>query len=335
MAYDGKILARARDIIAENRRQNEAEILRRRTEIFARVPSVMGIEAEVTRLMTSVATEALRCGTDAGAAVENAKNKCEILFKKRSELLNSAGYPADYIDEIFSCPKCRDTGYVLGKPCDCLKDLYKTEAVRELSSMLNISNQCFESFDLSYYDNTYDAAYHKSPRAVMSAVFEICRDYAAAFGNNSVNLLFRGNTGLGKTFLSASIARVVSEKGFSVVYDTTVSVMGVFELQKFDRSGDNTEEVSARIRRYLDCDLLILDDLGTEMSTNFTVSALYSLINSRLLSGGKTIISTNLSEDELHRRYSSQIVSRLEGEYHILNFEGRDIRAMKRERGLK
>lgn len=169
----------------------------------------------------------------------------------------------------------------------------------------------------------------------MSTTFGICREYAKDFGNNSVNLLFRGNTGLGKTFLSASIARVVSEKGFSVVYDTIVSVIEVFEMQKFDRSGDNAEDVSSRIRRYLDCDLLILDDLGTEMSTAFTVSAIYSLINSRLISGGKTIISTNLSEDELKRRYTPQIASRLEGEYVLLKFAGRDIRAMKRERGLK
>jgi len=335
MAYDGKILARARDIIAENRRQNEAERNSRRTQTFALIPSVMGVEAEITRLMTSIAAEALKKGADAGEAVGNAKNKCEILLKKRADLLVSAGYPGNYIDEIYTCPKCRDTGYVLGKTCDCLKALYKAEAVRELSSMLNISGQCFESFDLSYYEDTYDSGSRKSPRAVMSAVFEICREYAVNFGNTSVNLLFRGNTGLGKTFLSACIARVVSEKGFSVVYDTTVSVMGIFEQQKFDRSSDNSEDVSSRAKRYLDCDLLILDDLGTEMSTNFTVSAIYSLINSRLISGGKTIISTNLTEDELRRRYSPQIVSRLEGEYHILNFEGRDIRAMKRERGLK
>jgi DNA replication protein DnaC len=335
MAYDGKIMARARDIITELRRGNEAEVLRRRTEIFARIPSIMEAEAEITRLMTSVASEALKSGADAGRAVESAKSKCEILLKKRSELLRSAGYPENYIDEIYSCHKCRDTGYILGKPCDCLKELYKAEAVRELSSMLNISGQCFENFDLNYYSDTYDPTYLDTPRKVMSTTFGICREYAKDFGNNSVNLLFRGNTGLGKTFLSASIARVVSEKGFSVVYDTIVSVIEVFEMQKFDRSGDNAEDVSSRIRRYLDCDLLILDDLGTEMSTAFTVSAIYSLINSRLISGGKTIISTNLSEDELKRRYTPQIASRLEGEYVLLKFAGRDIRAMKRERGLK
>lgn len=335
MAYDGKIMARARDIIAENRRRNEAELFRHHAEIFALVPAVIETEAEITRLMTSVASGALINGSDAGAAVTGAKQNCEMLLERRRELLTSAGYTADYLDEKYKCPKCRDTGYVLGKPCSCLTDTYKAEAVRELSSMLNISGQCFENFDLSYYDDKYDPIIHSSPKEQMYGAFELCSEYASDFGKKSINLLFRGNTGLGKTFLSACIARVVSEKGFSVVYDTTVSVLEAFEIQKFDRSGENSEEVSSRVKRYLDCDLLILDDLGTEMTTNFTVSALYSLINSRLLSGGKTIISTNLSTDEMSRRYSPQIVSRLNGEYLLVPFAGRDIRAIKLERGLK
>lgn len=334
MTYDGRILARVRDTIAEIKQKNETELSRRRAEVYACIPAVRETEAEITRLMTGVASEALKKGTDAGAAVENARSSCEALLKRRAELLSSGGYPADYINEIFNCPKCKDTGYVLGRPCDCLKNLYKAEAVRELSSMLNISGQSFESFDLSFYDDKYDHTWHDSPRAVMSATLSICREYAESFDNKSVNLLFRGNTGLGKTFLSACIARVVSEKGFSVVYDTAVSVMEAFEIQKFDRGG-NSEEISSRVRRYMDCDLLILDDLGTEMTTNFTLSAMYTLINSRLISGGKTIITTNLSEDEMRKRYTPQIVSRLEGEYFPLNFAGRDIRAIKRERGFK
>ena len=170
---------------------------------------------------------------------------------------------------------------------------------------------------------------------MMSYALEICREYSSKFGPTSGNLLFSGNTGLGKTFLSASIAKVVSEKGFSVVYDTAVSVMEAFELQKFDRSGDGSAEIASRVRRYMDCDLLILDDLGTEMTTNFTQSALYTLVNGRLLRDKKTIITTNLGEAEMRKRYTPQIVSRLEGEYLPLGFAGKDIRAIKHERGLK
>lgn len=333
MSYDGRILARVREIIAERKRVNEEEQALHRAEVFSRIPAVMEIEKEITRLMTKVAAEALKRGSDAGAAVEQAKANCEALLKKRSELLSSGGFPASYIDEIYDCPHCRDTGYVLGKPCVCLKALYKTEAVRELSCVLNINGQCFENFELGYYEKAPDTN-GPSPYRTMKSVLDACGEYASKFGQDSVNLLFRGGTGLGKTFLSASIAKVVSEKGFSVVYDTAISVMEAFELQKFDRGGDGAEETASRVKRFTDCDLLILDDLGTEMTTSFTQSALYSLVNGRLLRSGKTIVTTNLSEDELRRRYSPQIVSRLEGEYLVLNFAGRDIRAIKREGGL-
>ncbi len=334
MSYDGRILARAREIIAERKRANEEEQATRRAAVFSHIPSVMDTEKEMTLLMTKVATEALKKGTDAGTAVEQARASCDLLLKKRSELLKSGGFPSDYIDELYTCTICQDTGYVLGKPCTCLEALYKTEAVKELSCVLNINGQCFENFELGYYEKVPDAN-GVSPFQTMKNVLDACSEYALKFGRDSVNLLFRGGTGLGKTFLSASIAKVVSEKGFSVVYDTAISVMEAFELQKFDRGGDDAAETASRVKRYSDCDLLILDDLGTEMTTNFTQSALYSLVNGRLLRGGKTIITTNLSEDELRRRYSPQIVSRLEGEYLVLNFAGRDIRALKREGGLK
>ncbi len=330
MGYDGKILARVRDIIASRKQVNEAELKRRKSVVYNSIPAIIEAEAEITRLMVSVSAEALKSGSDAGKAVENARISCEKLLDRRSALLKSGGYPTNYIDEIYDCPICRDTGYVLGEPCTCLKKLYSAEAVKELSSTLNINGQCFDKFDLSYYDDVFDTELNDTPRAVLSATFSICREYATDFGSKSVNLLFRGGTGLGKTFLAASVAKVVSEKGFSVVYDTAISVMEAFELQKFDRGGEGTEETASRVRRYTECDLLIIDDLGTEMTTTFTQSALYSLVNGRLLKGGKTIITTNLSEDELRRRYSPQIVSRLEGEYLPLKFAGRDIRTIKR-----
>ncbi|MFB0921663.1 MAG: ATP-binding protein [Oscillospiraceae bacterium] len=338
MSYDGKVLARAREIIAGRKRANEEELANRRSEVYSRIPLVMDTEAEITRLMASVASDALKKGSDARKAVECAREQCEVLLRKRAELLKSGGYPEDYIDEIYDCPECRDTGYVLGKPCTCLNALYRSETVRELSSVLNTDGQCFENFILDYYDRSINYENDASAYQTMRTVLELCRDYADSFGSIASkvsNVLFRGGTGLGKTFLAASIAKVVSEKGFSVVYDTMISVMEAFELQKFDRGGDGAEESASRVKRYNDCDLLILDDLGTEMTTIFTQSALYSLVNGRLLKSGKTIITTNLSEDELRRRYSPQIVSRLEGEYLVLNFAGQDIRALKRENGLK
>lgn len=334
MAFDGKLLAIARESITRARQARVAEIERRRSLVLSRAPTVLEAEAEIALLMTELATTALQKGLDAGAAVAAASAQVDRLLARRTALLIAAGFPADFIDEQYDCPDCRDTGYVLGKPCICLKKLYEVEAVRELSSMLNLQDQCFERFNLGYYDSKPEAASGVSPREVMAYTLEICREYAENFGEKAVNLLFRGGTGLGKTFLAASIARVVSHNGYSVVYDTVVSILAAFELQKFDRAGAEAEEASARVRRYLDCELLILDDLGTEMTTSFTQSALYSLVNGRLLRGGKTIVTTNLSQEELQRRYSPQLASRLEGEYITLHFAGRDIRALRREQGL-
>ena len=161
----------------------------------------------------------------------------------------------------------------------------------------------------------------------------MCVEYARKFGANSMNLFFVGEPGLGKTFLSACIARVVAESGNSVVYDMASSVFAKFEDAKFARNDDTAEaraEVRAEIKRYLECDLLILDDLGTEMTTAFTVSALYELINTRLVAGKKTIISSNLPLQELQRRYSKQIMSRLEGDYEVLTSAGDDIRKKRK-----
>ena len=146
------------------------------------------------------------------------------------------------------------------------------------------------------------------------------------------HILLYGPPGLGKTFLSACIARVVSEHGFSVVYDTAVNIFAQFETQKFSRDEDDTREARDGTRRYLGCDLLILDDLGSEMTTPFVQSALYQLLNTRLTGGKRTIISTNLTPDDIRRRYTPQLASRLEGEYHMLRFFGEDIRLQKKQR---
>lgn len=329
MSYDGRILAEVRKAIAGEKAANEAELERRRAEVFEKSPALREIDARIARLMTGVITGALKSGSDAGAAVAKARDEVNSLLSEKSTLLRSLGYGEDFLDEIFICGKCRDTGYVLGRPCTCLDARCKAESARELSFMLDTRGQCFESFSLEKYDNVFDPELQKTSREAMADVFALCREYAESFGESSPSLLFRGGTGLGKTFLSASIAKVVSESGFSVVYDTAVSVFDAFETQKFDRAGADAEEVNSRVRRYLSCDLLILDDLGTEMTTAFTTSALYTIINSRLMSGGKTIISTNLGYDELSRRYTPQIVSRLEGCYMRLSFSGSDIRRRK------
>ena len=161
-------------------------------------------------------------------------------------------------------------------------------------------------------------------------VSEACKRYAENFSESSRNLLFQGGTGLGKTYLSACIARVVAARGFSVCYDTASAALDNYEKAKFSRDTEEGEAAAVRIRRMESCDLMILDDLGTEMPTPMAQSALYTLVNNRLVNGKKTIVSTNLSNDELAKRYTPQIASRILGEFQCLPFLGTDIRRLKR-----
>ena len=229
-----------------------------------------------------------------------------------------------------ACPLCGDSGYRGGQVCRCLRKYYAREQQKELSRMLDLGGQSFETFSLSWYSDTYDPALGISPRKNMARILEICRSYAETFSQDSGSLLLTGDPGLGKTFLSASIARVVSEDGFSVVYDTAGHVFARCEAAKF--RSDEEPDAAEDVRRYEKSDLLILDDLGTEMTTAFVQSALYQLVNSRLLAGKSTVINTNLTPPELGVRYGAAVRSRLEGEYTVLPFIGRDIRKLKRER---
>ena len=195
--------------------------------------------------------------------------------------------------------------------------------------MLDLGSQSFDTFSTDWYPDRYDPAVGVTVREHMETVYDICGDFAHQFGKRPANLLLFGAPGLGKTHLSAAIAREVSEKGFSVVYDTAGHIFAQFEQQKFGRE----EEADGHVDRVLNCDLLILDDLGSEMTTAFVQSALYQIVNTRLLEKRPTILSTNLKVEALHSRYSPQIASRIEGEYQILPFFGEDIRRLKRERG--
>lgn len=331
MSLDGKLLRRAKERLERARRENEAEYARRQEEVYAKNPEVLRIDKELRGNVMDVIGFALAHGGDPVDAVSEIGSDNLWLQSERIEELISAGFPPDYLDMKITCPLCNDTGYDGIRPCKCLMKLYREEQQNELSALLKLGEETFDVFDLDYYDSTPDPATGVSQRGTMDMVYETCINYAERFGEKSNNLFLYGDTGLGKTFLSTCIAKVVSERGYSVVYDTAISIFSKFEEEKFSRS-DDLEGIKSETRRYLSCDLLIMDDLGTEMSTAFTVSALYMLVNTRLQKGKKTIISSNLSPGELQARYSKQTTSRLLGEYQVLRFCGSDIRQLKKKR---
>lgn len=331
MAYDGKILRRALQRFEEDRRQRDERFQERREGVFRRQPRLREIDGELRATMSRILATALRRGSDPRAAVEALKKQNLGLQEERRLLLEQLGLPADCLEEKPACPLCGDTGYRNGGMCRCLRAYCAREQQRELSRMLDLGNQSFETFSLEWYSETEDPALGVSPRENMDWIYKTCRRWAAAFGPGSGSLLLTGDPGLGKTFLSAAIAREVSGDGWSVVYDTAVHIFDRFEARKFGREAG--EEIEADVERVLDCDLLILDDLGTEMTTPFVQSALYTIVNGRILNRRATILSTNLRLEELSRRYTPQTVSRIEGEYQVLPFFGEDIRRLKKERG--
>lgn len=330
MPYDGKLLAQAREALEQRRADNAAEQQRRLSLVYARDPEIEQIDLRLRRQMAELVRLTVSRTPDLTEKLELLKRDNLELQAERAERLTALGRPIDWLDEIVSCPICRDTGMDGAQPCRCLKKLYNQALTKELSALLRHGDESFERFDLSLYDEQPLEGSTVSPRFAMERIFAQCRKFADSFPDVSSNLLFQGGTGLGKTYLSACIARVVADKGYSVCYDSAASALEAFEAQKFARDPETAEAAAARVRRMLDCDLMILDDLGTEMVTSVTVSALYTLINSRLNAGKKTIISTNCTDEELLRKYTPQICSRIKGEFLRLPFVGRDIRLLKK-----
>lgn len=330
MPYDGKLLARARGELENIRAHNRDEMTRRYTEVCDRVPEIRGIDAQLRAQMAQLVRLTIGKGPDLRERIAAIREENLDLQMKRAELLTASGFGADYLDEIVSCPLCRDTGLYRGGVCRCLDILYNRELTKELGTLMRRGDESFERFDLSLYPTAVEPRTGAAPRETMQMVCEVCRQYAEGFSDASPNLLFQGGTGLGKTFLSACIARVVAAGGFSVCYDTAAAALENYERAKFGRDTEEGEAAALRIRRMESCDLMILDDLGTEMPTPMGQSALYTLVNNRLVNGKKTIISTNLTSEELNKRYTPQIASRILGEFRCLPFVGTDIRRMKR-----
>lgn len=337
MPYNQQNVRRIREDYATKYLRAREDAERRRREVELLIPEVAAIHREMSHTGLEIMRVSLEHSDDAAAreaAIMALRAKNEALQQKRGALLVAAGFPADYTELRYECPKCSDTGFLDDSSmCECMKMRLRMAGYESSGLGALLREQSFANYSLDYFkgdEKTY---------RTMNAVVRMLRDWADHFtpaGASrpaSDNLLLVGGTGLGKTHLSTAVAKTVLDAGHDVLYTTAVGMVSAFEAERFGNSMGMTEE--SNINRYYEVDLLIIDDLGTEVTNQFTTSALYNVINTRLNLHRPTIISTNLMQEELRRRYWDRITSRLFGEYRILLFLGTDVRAQKIRQGQK
>ncbi|MCD7785153.1 MAG: ATP-binding protein [Oscillospiraceae bacterium] len=262
-------------------------------------------------------------------AVEKIKNENLENQKKLKNALLAFGYPDDYLTVKYTCPICGDTGIHLGNRCKCAEELMTSLTISKLNEQCKIKLHNFSEFDLSFYPVTYQ--YNGTTydcRNKMAEILDFCIGYVNNFSESSQSLFMLGKTGLGKTFLSSCIANELIRKGVNVAFDSIQNYLRYIENEHFGRAEGDTLEL------LLNAELLILDDLGCEFKSSFNSATIYNLINSRCNMGKPTIVSSNLSINELSERYDDRIISRLIGNYHTLRFIGEDIRQIKRREGI-
>lgn len=332
MGYSPEVLNRARRVLEDDRTQAIREHHKRLTQAYIQVPRLKAIDDMLRRSMVLAVQAAFAKGDEAKQIMDDAKQANLALQQERKALI-SQNFPADWLEEKL-CPHCSGTGYVGSTMCSCLDTICRREQKKEVS-LLSCGVSDFQDFRLDYYPDRTVPNTNINIRAVMAKTLETCRQYAADFPNVQGNLLFSGDTGLGKTFLAACIAGTVTDKGYSVAYESASHLFSHMEKARFSTDPEQKAAAEAHSSKYMSCDLLIIDDLGTELSGQFVTNALYCLINDRLLENKATIISTNLKNDDMEKRYSPQILSRLRGTYRRVTFVGDDIRVEKNRGNLK
>ncbi|MBO5837364.1 MAG: ATP-binding protein [Oscillospiraceae bacterium] len=325
--YRPEIVMQAKQRLAQQKAEKESQYHQHLQQAYAQLPRLKEIDMQLRRTMTLAAQTVFTQGGDPVAAMEQVKQENLALQRERKELIEKNFAPG-YLDESPVCPHCGGSGYVGSTMCRCLKTLC-AQGQKASLYQLTTGAERFENFRLDYYPERFDSNVGATPRVVMGRNFETCKQYAAAFEKGIGNLLFVGGTGLGKTYLSACIANVVTERGYSVSYESAPQLFAKLEKNRFNPD----EESQSEADYFAACDLLIIDDLGTEMPGNFVTAALYGLLNQRLLDGKSMIISTNLNNIEIAQRYSPQIASRVLGNFKNMVFLGEDIRILK-NRGI-
>jgi DNA replication protein DnaC len=305
------------------RKNNKEESEKRKYALYIRMPRLKQIEDEMVKLSIDITRAILNQSADPEALLDKLKSQQMDLKMEKSEILSANKYPIDYLDEIYSCKLCKDTGFAGYEKCKCFKqkEIYINYEQSNFGPILNREN--FELFRWEYYSDRPDDS-GMSPLKNMQTIYRKCIDFVENFNKHDTNLFFIGSPGLGKTFLCNSIAKDLLDKGKSVLYNTVPDLIDSMRKYKFDF--DHEESNLPYLNDIYNCDLLIMDDLGTELFTQFSNQVIYNILNKRINNNKKMVISTNLSVQDFQSTYSERIVSRIIGNFEACKFEGEDIR---------
>ncbi|MDO5040699.1 MAG: ATP-binding protein [Peptoniphilus sp.] len=304
------------------RDKNQQELEDRKTEIYAKIPAVKKIDELILKLALEASIQQIK--SPSGEGLRKINQDIYDLKNEKIKILKEKNYPQDYLNLQYKCAKCKDTGYLdNGAKCDCLK----VKLSEELYEMSNISymleKENFNTFDLSIFSEEVVEKEGISPRENMENILKAVKKFMDTFHKkNDMNLLFYGPTGQGKTFLLNCMAKELIDKNYNVIYQTAFNLIDVAEEKKFRRN----DMADMKYKMLFDSDLLIIDDLGIELINSFSTSEIFNIVNTRLLRGKKTLISTNLTPKELSKTYTDRVFSRVFQKFFPLKFFGEDLR---------
>lgn len=319
MSFNEQYFDRATVLLEQRRSRNKATEQLRREEVNRKLPEYAQLESQLAETSHKLISIMIQNKENAAEKLSKLEQSNLSLQQSMKELLAKGGFPEDYLEPVYTCESCRDKGYADGKWCECFIRLMLDEAAKEMNSVSPLKLSTFDSFKTEYYADTIDSTLGTSPRTIMSRNLEFCKSYADSFTEKSDSIFMTGGTGLGKTHLSLAIADAVIKKGYNVIYGSAPELLRVMEREYFGRADSDTMDALTK------CDLLIFDDLGAEMDKPLYSSLIYELMNARISRGLPTIVSTNLGESELNRRYQDRILSRMLS-FEVLMFAGTDIR---------
>lgn len=311
----------------ENRRyRQEREKILRTEKLYKKIPAIKRIDEEIFKIGLSMSKYIIGNPQGYKANAKKAKEMIEKLKMEKAYIMTESNIPQDYMDLIYDCKTCNDTGYLdNGEKCNCLRQALVSRAYK-MSNLQNVlERENFQHFKIDIFRNEAFENEAMTPRENMIDIVGIAEGFISNFDeNNGENLLFYGTTGLGKTFLCNCIAKALLDKNKIVIYQTAFTILEILERRRFGKG--NREISDYQYDLLFDADLLVIDDLGTEVTNTFTNAEIFNIVNTRIIAGKKTLISTNLDPKEISEIYTDRIFSRILDKFIPIKFYGKDLR---------